>query len=219
MTIIFYLDKGTGMVYPEQSISRLTKMLSPHAHAAIPSEVVRGKRRYHLHSSGEQVIYFLDEGEFLIKRTRDNKVISVILSPTIVGWSLAALKSDDIYIERVDYGKIRCLPFNIALRVVTAYQRFDDVLIIINFWFHFLIDFCADNDGDSLSIVKNMLLSLNKLPPDVRRRYTALTFIAQRTSLSKSTIFRVLKKLQTEKLIELERGRLKKIAFSQPVVC
>ncbi|KAA8995378.1 hypothetical protein FJU30_24635 [Affinibrenneria salicis] len=201
------------MVDLEQSISRLTKMLSPHARSAIPTEVIKGKRRYHLRCAGEQVIYFLDEGEFLMKRTRDNKVISVILSPSIVGWSLAALEGDDIYIERVDYGKIRCLPFNIALRVVTAYQRFDDVLNIVNFWFHYLVNFCVDNDGDSVSIVKKMLISLNNLPPEVRQRFTALTFIAQRTSLSKSTIFRVLKKLQENELIELERGRLKKISF------
>ncbi|MCG8710751.1 helix-turn-helix domain-containing protein [Brenneria sp. 4F2] len=201
------------MVDLEQSISRLTKTLSPHARLANPTEVVKGKRRYHLHSDGEQFIYFLDEGEFLMKRTRDNKVISVILSPSIVGWSLAVLGGDDIYIERVDYGKIRCLPFDIALRVVTAYQRFDDVLRIVNFWFHYLVNFCVDNDGDSASIVKKMLISLNNLPPEVRHRFSALTYIADRTSLSKSTIFRVLKKLQQEKAIEMENGRLKNISF------
>lgn len=203
------------MVDLEQSISRLTKTLYPHTHSATPSEIVKGKRRYHLHTKGEQFIYFLDEGEFLMKRTRDNKVISVILSPSIVGWSQALLDCDDIYLERIDYGKIRCVPFDLAFRVVTAYQRFDDVLKIANFWFHYLVNFCVDNDGDSISIVEKMLVSLNNLPPEVRQRFSALTFIAERTSLSKSTIFRVLKKLQEEHIIELENGRLKQIFFNE----
>ncbi|WP_330519190.1 helix-turn-helix domain-containing protein [Brenneria sp. g21c3] len=149
-----------------------------------------------------------------MKRTRDNKVISVILPPAVVGWSLAVFGGDDIYIERVDYGKIRCLPFDLAFRVVTAYQRFDDVLNIVNFWFHQLVDFCVDNDGDSNFVVRNMLISLHNLPPDVRQHFSVLNYIAERSSLSKSTIFRILKKLQSENAIELERGRLKSISFS-----
>ncbi|QTF09176.1 helix-turn-helix domain-containing protein [Brenneria izadpanahii] len=201
------------MVDLEQSISRLTKMLYPYTSSAAPSEIVKGKRRYHIHTENGKVIYFLDEGEFLMKRTRDNKVISVILSPSIVGWSQAVLGCDDIYLERIDYGKIRCLPFDLAFRVVTAYQRFDDVLNIVNFWFHYLVNFCVDNDGDSVSIVEKMLISLNNLPPEVRQRFSALTYIAERTSLSRSTIFRILKKLQEEQAIEMENGRLKKISF------
>ncbi|MEC5341968.1 helix-turn-helix domain-containing protein [Brenneria populi] len=201
------------MIDLENSINRLTKTLSPHTRLATPTEIVKGKRRYHMRSGGEQLIYFLDEGEFLMKRTRDNKVISVIVSPSIVGWSLAALGGNDIYIERVDYGKIRCLPLDIALRVVTAYQRFDDVLYIVNFWFHYLVNFCVDNDGDSISVVEKCLVSLSNLPPEVRRRFSVLTFISERTSLSKSTIFRILKKLQQEQVIEMENGRLKNISF------
>lgn len=59
-----------------------------------------------------------------------------------------------------------------------------------------------------MSVVEKTLKSLNQLPPDGRQRFTALTYLTQYTSLSKSTIIRVLKRLQHDGMIALERGRL-----------
>lgn len=190
------------------SIFRITKILSPHSNIAPPTKVIKGKRLYFFYPSGEQVIYFLDEGTFLMKQSIDDKVISVILSPAIIGWSMVTLDGGELYLERVDYGKIRSIPFNTAMRIITAYERFDDVLTIVNTGFHALIDHCIGNHGDSLSIVHKMLRSLNQLPPDVKLRFSALSYISQRTSLSKSTIKRGLKQLQQQGLLTLERGKL-----------
>ncbi|RLM28249.1 hypothetical protein BIY29_00915 [Brenneria alni] len=195
-----------------KSVFRLTKILSPHARTAHPTHVVRGKRRYHLLNAGKPRIYLIDEGVFLIRKTKDNKIVSVISSPTIVGWSIAMIDQDIIYLEKVDYGKIRWMPLDVAMRIVTAYQRFDDVLKIVNFRFQLLVNHCVDNSGDSISVVEKTLRSLNQLPPDVRQRFTALTYLSQYTSLSKSTINRVLKRLQHDGMIALDRGRL--IQFS-----
>ncbi|WP_240629888.1 helix-turn-helix domain-containing protein [Brenneria alni] len=122
------------------------------------------------------------------------------------------IDQDIIYLEKVDYGKIRWMPLDVAMRIVTAYQRFDDVLKIVNFRFQLLVNHCVDNSGDSISVVEKTLRSLNQLPPDVRQRFTALTYLSQYTSLSKSTINRVLKRLQHDGMIALDRGRL--IQFS-----
>ncbi|MFP1914420.1 helix-turn-helix domain-containing protein [Lonsdalea quercina] len=207
------------MISLQQSISRLTKILSPHRQLAQPTEVVKGKRRYHFHVAETRLIYFIEEGEFLMKSAKDNRVICVLLAPCIVGWSTAIYGANEIYIERIDYGKIYCLPFDTALRVVTAYQRFDDVLNIVNYHFNSLLNYCVDNGGDSVSIVTKMLVSLERLPPDVRKRFTVLSFISQRTSLSKSTILRVIKKLQEAGSLTMSHGRLKSFTLEEPLRC
>ncbi|MFP1722550.1 helix-turn-helix domain-containing protein [Lonsdalea quercina] len=202
-----------------QSISRLTKILSPHRKLAQPTEVVKGKRRYHFHVAETRLIYFIEEGEFLMKSAKDNRVLCVLLAPCIIGWSTAIYGANEVYIERIDYGKIYCVSFDTALRVVTAYQRFDDVLNIVNYHFTSLLNYCVDSGGDSVSIVTKMLASLKRLPPEVRKRFTVLSFISQRTSLSKSTILRVLKKLQEDGSLTMSHGRLNTFSLPEPLRC
>ncbi len=188
--------------------ARVIKEIMPFCQTATPDEVYKGKRRYDFNKEGEQLVFVIEEGDYFVKRRQDDKVIELITSPSVIGF-LPALREDyPIYLERIDYGKISYITLKNCMRIIFSHQMMGDVLYILSQRFTNMIYFISDNNGDATKEVCNAITRLQNLPDHIKKRFSALSLIGQTTHLSKSSISRVLKKLQDDGVLSLDKGHL-----------
>ena len=94
------------------------------------------------------------------------------------------------------------------MRIIFSHQMMGDVLYILSQRFTNMIYFISDNNGDATKEVCNAITRLQNLPDHIKKRFSALSLIGQTTHLSKSSISRVLKKLQDDGVLSLDKGHL-----------
>jgi len=64
---------------------RIIDALAGFTQIANPDEISRGKRRYHLIKDNVRRVMFILDGDFLLKRKGENKVLYILYAPFVVG--------------------------------------------------------------------------------------------------------------------------------------
>ncbi|ROP59985.1 CRP-like cAMP-binding protein [Enterobacter sp. BIGb0383] len=178
-----------------------------HAQVANPDEISRGKRRYHFCQGDARRVFFILEGDFLLKLQTENKILNILSAPFVMGVN-PSLDAPPLYLERVDYGKVSYVEYDFFWKRVLEKDLLDDVMSIMSGQYTDLMNYILLSKSNSHDQVIALLDRWQKIPSHLKRRFSALYLIEHSSYLSKSSISRVLKELKDSGKLTLERGRL-----------
>ncbi|MFH7803648.1 transcriptional regulator [Enterobacter cloacae] len=185
---------------------RVIDALTKYTQVANPDEILRGKRRYHFTKANVRRVMFILDGDFLLKIKSENKVLNILSAPFVVGVT-PALDEPPIYLERIDYGKISFIDYDVFWRLVFEKGLFNDAMSILSGQHSDLMNYIQLPKNNSHDEVISLIGRWVKLPPHLKKRFSALYLIENSSNLSKSTICRILKKLIEKGDLTLVNGR------------
>lgn len=187
---------------------RINDFFTPHMQIAEPDEISRGKRRYYLNSKGSRRVYFITEGDFLLKMPPRHKILNIFSAPFVVGIN-PCLDIPPLYLERVDYGKVSYIDYDFFWETVLKKGLLNDTMKIMSQHYSDLMDYIMLSKKCTYDQVISLIERWQKLPPHLKRRFSVLFLIEHSSYMSKSSISRVLKDLKDRRKIVLDRGRLR----------
>ncbi|WP_338882336.1 MULTISPECIES: helix-turn-helix domain-containing protein [Xenorhabdus] len=156
--------------------------------------------------------FLLEQGYVNIRRINDNLIIATLFSPYVIG--LSFYSGAEIYysIELGGNCKMYKIPRISALNAIKKHDLNREWMRIISYKISFLYarDISLFRHGNK-EVVCSLLSRLMILPEEFRENITAIKFIEQRCTLSRSCIQRVLLSLKKEGCIEIIDGYLTKV--------
>ncbi|MGC0810679.1 helix-turn-helix domain-containing protein [Pantoea agglomerans] len=185
---------------------RIIDALAGYTQVASPDEISRGKRRYHLTKDNVRRVMFILDGDFLIKLKSENKVLNILSAPFVVGVT-PALDEPPVYLERIDYGKVSFIDYDVFWRLVFEKDLFNDAMSILSGQYSDLMNYIQLTKNNSHDEVISLIARWEKLPPHLKKRFSALYLIENSSHLSKSSICRVLKELKEKGELTLINGK------------
>ncbi|MGC0878812.1 transcriptional regulator [Pantoea agglomerans] len=185
---------------------RIIDALAGYTQIASPDEISRGKRRYHLTKDNVRRVMFILDGDFLIKLKSENKVLNILSAPFVVGVT-PALDEPPVYLERIDYGKVSFIDYDVFWRLVFEKDLFNDAMSILSGQYSDLMNYIQLTKNNSHDEVISLIARWEKLPPHLKKRFSALYLIENSSHLSKSSICRVLKELKEKGELTLINGK------------
>ncbi len=185
---------------------RIIDALAGYTHIANPDEISRGKRRYHLTKDNVRRVMFILDGDFLLKLKDKNKVLNILSSPSVVGVT-PPYDESPVYLERIDYGKISYIEYDVFWQLIFEKDLFDDAMSILSCQYSDLMDYIQLSKSNSYDEVTSLIERWKKLPSHLKRRFSVLYLIEHSSHLSKSSISRVLKDLKERGELELVNGK------------
>jgi hypothetical protein len=118
-----------------------------------------------------------------------------------------SLDAPPLYLERVDYGKVSYVDYDFFWKTVLEKDLLSDVMTIMSGQYSDLMDYIMLSKSNSYDQVISLIERWQKIPPHLKKRFSALYLIEHSSYLSKSSISRVLKELKDSGELTLERGR------------
>lgn len=185
---------------------RIIDALAGYTQIANPDEISRGKRRYHLTKDNVRRVMFVLDGDFLLKLKSEHKVLNVLSAPFVVGVN-PTLDDPPVYLERIDYGKVSFIDYEKFWRLVFEKDLFDDAMSILSGQYSDLMNYIQLPKSNSFEEVISLIDRWKKLPPHLKKRFSALYLIENSSHLSKSSICRVLKELKERGELQLVNGK------------
>ncbi|WP_348986475.1 helix-turn-helix domain-containing protein [Xenorhabdus sp. SGI240] len=156
--------------------------------------------------------FLLEQGYINMRRINDNLIIATFFSPYIIG--LSFYSGAEIYysIELGESCKIYQIPRVSALNAIKKHDLYREWMRIISYKISFLYarDISLFRHGNK-EVVCSLLSHLMTLPTEFRENITAIKYIEQRCTLSRSCIQRMLFSLKKEGCIEIIDGYLTKV--------
>jgi len=188
-----------------ESHKRITDFFTHYTQIANPDEISRGKRRYHFCRNGTQRVFFILEGDFLLKLQSENKMLNILSAPFVIGVN-PSLDVPPLYLERVDYGKVSSIDYDLFWKTVLDENLLSDVMMIMSEQYSDLMNYIMLSKSNSYNQVVSLIERWQKLPAHLKKRFSALFLIEHSSYLSKSSISRVLKDLKDSGGLTLEKG-------------
>ncbi|MBE4947037.1 helix-turn-helix domain-containing protein [Enterobacter cloacae complex sp. P1B] len=169
-------------------------------------------------SNGQQIhstlnnkphVYFLTEGRVDIYRKTDDILIFTVYAPHILGLFFMFEKNDYHYFRASTDATFTAIP-TIELNCLADSN---------NLWKHFFLMTCeiASNffkrdqrfsSKNAYDIIKNNLEAIWELPENERSQISVFKFILSRSTISRSSLNKVLKDLNDGGYIKIHRGKL-----------
>lgn len=198
---------------PKRLISQhghVISSLSEFASVSSADKISRGKQFYEFCDSKKRKVYFITEGDFIVRSKNGSKIITIISAPFVIG-AMPSLDSPPVYLEKVDYGRIYSLEYNYFWSLVYHKELHSDVMTILSGYHSDLLNYMQVQNNDAEVHTMNLIRRWSLFPCHIKKRFSLLYFLTNSSFISKSTASRTLKKLKDEGVIDLERGRLSAI--------
>lgn len=172
------------------------------------------RRRLGFEVGGERYCYLILKGSCTVHRNSDDRVMSTVTSPALVGLSNLVQLETEGYIKTLTSSDIAILDMITAHEIISSNQLWEPVakhmMVIAGKLFQSGEQLTAPNSYD---IVRAQLNELMNESPNVRENTTAEYYIREKTQLSRSGIMRILSQLKKGGFIEINRGVLNNIIY------
>ncbi|MBI6550544.1 winged helix-turn-helix transcriptional regulator [Xenorhabdus lircayensis] len=203
------------LIKPLNSFKKIIGALLPHSEPIAFDLPTQGKI---IKIENEFAKFFLlEEGHVNIRRINDDLIIATFFSPHVIG--LSFYSGAEIYysIELGPHCKIHQIPRVSALNAIKKHDLYREWMRIISYKIAFLYarDISIFRHGTK-EVVCSLLSRLMTLPDEFRENTSAVKYIEQRCTISRSCIQRILSSLKKEGCIEIIDGYLTKI-ISLPI--
>ncbi|WP_050863390.1 helix-turn-helix domain-containing protein [Enterobacter kobei] len=183
-------------------------------------DAIENDNCYHLLIAGDnQCIFFykkdilhlmcLRSGQAEIRRISDNTVIDYIKSPAILGLMLHKETKSLHYIKTTCSSELLMVNHEKGMNLINEKNLWKEAfLLTIN-----MINTCYMRDENFISrnvygIVRQHLELIWKMEPDIRETFSIFDFILNRTTISRSSLNKILKDLSAGGYIKTRRGVL-----------
>ncbi|PHM38824.1 winged helix-turn-helix transcriptional regulator [Xenorhabdus innexi] len=198
------------LIKPVNSFSKIIDTLLPYSEIVFPDLPTQGSL---IKIEDEFAKFFLlVKGYVNIRRIGDNLIIATVFSPYILGLSFYSGSETYYSIELGPDCKMYQLPRINALNAIKKNDLYREWMRVISYKMAFLYarDISIFRHG-AKDIVCSLLSRLITLPDEFRENISAIKYIEQRCTLSRSCIQRILSSLKKNKDIEIIDGYLVKV--------
>ncbi|XGI79144.1 hypothetical protein ACED16_19195 [Enterobacter hormaechei] len=167
----------------------------------------RGKQIFEFCVGVKRKVFFIEEGDFMVRRKKDNKIITIITAPFVIGL-VPAEESLPLYLEKIDHGKISFIEYTHFWSLVNYRDLLSEVMNVVSGYHTEILGYLELHTSCTETYTKNMIERWNKYPLHIRKRFSLLYFLVNSSYLSKSTLCRILKRFKEAGLLQLERGKM-----------
>ncbi|CNI11540.1 putative DNA-binding transcriptional regulator [Yersinia aldovae] len=172
----------------------------------------RSGKRFQLVSQDKKMCFLLIEGTCDVKRSHDSLILSTIEAPTIVGISDLLSDPYHLIVQASKDIKYIYLPLDEVLLHVENNGLWKHVSYLLMYVSSRFNDYFKSNNSISTyELVCNLLRALSDEDFETRATVPAVSYILERTSLSRSGIMKMLSSLNGGGYIVIKRGLLIRI--------
>lgn len=167
------------------------------------------KQVINFENSNKKYVFYLKIGEVEVRRLIDDKIISNIKSPAIIGLSTLFHEENYHYIRSSSNIEILAIESREMVKVIGDNNLWEDAFIIMSsalISLYFRDEVVSSNKV--YGVVRNHIEILWSLSENERSQISIFDFILSRTSISRSSLNKILKNLSIGGYIKLNRGRL-----------
>jgi len=188
----------------------LIKLLSP----SLEFVTIKPGRRLFYHVDGIRMCYFIRSGLSRVCRDKDEIVMSSLPAPNIAGFAneSTSAKNSALFIEAISECEVASICTEDARKLVSDYNAWElmveHLTKVSNILFTHYVMMTASS---AYEIIRYHLIDLMSQPLEIRNSVSAVTYILQRTRLSKNSVMKVLAQLKKGGYIKLENGLLKSV--------
>lgn len=157
-----------------------------------------------------KVIYFLEDGEVELCNTDNNIIITNIKHPAFFGIANIFTEREYHFIRTVSEVKLYCMKQSDFIKIIDEKLLWKDIALIFS-WYLELYAFrdCINAKAtSSYSIVKIYLELLWSKSQDELEEISIFDFILNRTTVSRSSLNKIIKELTYGGYIKVNRGKL-----------
>lgn len=187
--------------------NNLIHSLNGYAKPAKADRLCKGKRIYLFNKNGLKYVYFVAEGDFFLKSSENDKIISVISAPFVIG-AMPSLEPMPVYIEMIDYGKILSIEYDFFWSLVNNKSLYSDAMKVISGYHTDLMKFINTHNECTETYVRALVERWDTYPCHIKKRFSLLFYIVNSSFISKSTASRIVKKLKEKGCVFLQNGKL-----------
>lgn len=193
-------------VRPKAAIERLIAILQP-----LGKNVdIAARKRLPWDQGQSPYLYIFLEGEMSVSRVTDSILIASVVEPHIFGFSEMFLPMRSNML-RAETDCVLCrVDAHVAEQAIEQHGLWRDVAEILAFHTNTML--CRDLqivNQRTYPIVCHYLRELDALPEETKERVNILSYIQERTGLSRSSILNIISSLKTDRHIDFVRGGYK----------
>ncbi|MGL4724327.1 MAG: helix-turn-helix domain-containing protein [Scandinavium sp.] len=193
----------TYPVRPKGAIERLIAELQPLGKTVD----IAARRRLPQMPIAAPVVYLFLQGELSVSRVSDGLLVATVVEPHIFGFSEMFHQMRSNVLRAETPCVLTQVEAKVAEEAIEQRGLWRDVAELLAFHTHTMI--CRDLqivNQRTYPIVCHYLRELGALSEETRERVNILSFIQERTGLSRSSILNVISSLKTDRHIDFVRG-------------
>ncbi|WP_167455976.1 helix-turn-helix domain-containing protein [Buttiauxella izardii] len=157
----------------------------------------------------EKSLYLFAEGYFSVIRNIDGLVLSSVRGELVFGIAECLRPRGGWFLKVEETCTARVVPADQAFAIFTQQQLWEPVASLLS-WFIQIYSLREEHlvGVSAYVMVRNKLIELHSLAPDLRCNINVADFIQERTQLARSTIMAILGELRRGDYVEIKRGKL-----------
>ncbi|EPV3677958.1 MULTISPECIES: helix-turn-helix domain-containing protein [Enterobacter cloacae complex] len=185
----------------------IIRKLNDNAEPAKVDSLSRGKRIYNFSCNDVKRVFFIIEGDFFLRSSETGKIIKVISAPFVIG-AMPSLEPLPVFIEMIDYGKIKSIDYHYFWSLVNYQGLLPDAMTVMSGYHTDLMKFINSHNENNEKHVRTLVDRWKYHPGHIKKKISLLFFITNSTFMSKSTAARIIKRMKETGCINLKNGRL-----------
>lgn len=163
-------------------------------------------------SGGERHCFLLHKGTVLLYRKIDGMVLNSESAPYVFGLSTQLTEPDYLFIRIHESSEVSYLPLEEANKIIERGNLWKSLAHLLIFTATRVYDHCAKISAlSSYEIICYQLYELMYETEEIRENISTVSYVMNRTFLSRSSIMKILAQLKTGGYITMEKGILKAI--------
>ncbi|MRS13282.1 cyclic nucleotide-binding domain-containing protein [Enterobacteriaceae bacterium RIT691] len=199
---------------PTQAIERLIAVLNPLGKLV----EVAPRKRLAWEKGDNPYVYIFLSGELSISRIADGILVASVTEPHLFGFSemFHPMRSNVLRAETLC--RLVQISTKDAEKAIDKHGLWRDVAEILAYHTNAML--CRDLqivNQRTFPIVCHYLRELDRMPQETKERVNILTYVQERTGLSRSSILNIISSLKTDRYIDFERGGYKLRVLDLPV--
>lgn len=168
------------------------------------------KNHLNFKDNGNNYIYFLVSGEVELCNLTNNVIISNVRHPAVLGITMMFSEMDYISIKTISNVKlyrVDLVSFNSAIERKGLWK---DISILFSWYLEIYLsrEYITSNISNSYDLVRHYLETLWNEYQDCLEGISIFNFILSRTTISRSSVNKIIKDLSEGGYIKVRRGRL-----------
>lgn len=189
---------------PTNEINMLITHLSPSS-----TKIETTNKQLNYSAGGQHQCYLLHKGTVFLYRSIDGMVLNSETAPYVFGLSTQLIESDYLYIRVQEGSEITSISIEEANKIIARENLWKCLAYLLIYTATRVYDHCTKISAlSSYEIICYQLFELMSETPETRNTVSIVSYIMDRTFLSRSSIMKILAQLKTGNYITTDKGFL-----------
>jgi CRP-like cAMP-binding protein len=206
-------DHNNPSFYPPRPLTEIA-LLRQALNAVGTEQVFHPRDEINAIREDEKSLYLFADGYFSVIRNIDGLVLSSIRGELVFGIAECMRPRGGWYLKVEETCTARVVPADQAFAIFTQQQLWEPVASILS-WYLQIYSLREEHlvGVSAYVMVRNKLMELHSLAPELRCNINVADFIQERTQLARSTIMAILGELRRGDYVEIKRGKLVTVKY------